>query len=70
MKLATYTADGQTRTGIVVGDRIIDSGLDATMIDLIREWDVLKPALETKAAAGGGPTGLNGGWGEVLASCR
>ena len=54
MKLATYTADGQTRTGIVVGDRIIDSGLDATMIDLIREWDVLKPALETKAAAGGG----------------
>ncbi len=54
MKLATYTADGQTRTGIVVGDRIIDSGLDATMIELIREWDVLKPALETKAAAGGG----------------
>ncbi|WP_396273917.1 fumarylacetoacetate hydrolase family protein [Hyphomonas sp.] len=54
MKLATYTADGQTRTGIVVGDSIIDSGLDATMLDLIREWDALKPALETKAAAGGG----------------
>jgi 2-keto-4-pentenoate hydratase/2-oxohepta-3-ene-1,7-dioic acid hydratase in catechol pathway len=54
MKLATYTADGQTRTGIVVGDRIIDSGLDGTMLDLIREWDALKPALETKAAAGGG----------------
>jgi 2-keto-4-pentenoate hydratase/2-oxohepta-3-ene-1,7-dioic acid hydratase in catechol pathway len=54
MKLATYTANGQTRTGIVVGDRIIDSGLDATMMDIIREWDVLKPALETKAAAGGG----------------
>lgn len=54
MKLATYTVDGQTRTGIVVGDSIIDSGLDATMLDLIREWDALKPALETKAAAGGG----------------
>jgi 2-keto-4-pentenoate hydratase/2-oxohepta-3-ene-1,7-dioic acid hydratase in catechol pathway len=54
MKLATYTAHGQTRTGIVVGDRIIDSGLDGTMLDLIREWDALKPALETKAAAGGG----------------
>lgn len=54
MKLATYTADGQTRTGIVVGDRIIDSGLDGTMLDLIREWDALRPALETKAAAGGG----------------
>lgn len=54
MKLATYTAHGQTRTGIVVGDRIIDSGVDGTMLDLIREWDALKPALETKAAAGGG----------------
>ena len=54
MKLATYTANGQTRTGIVVGDRIIDSGQDGSMMDLIREWDVLKPALEIKAAAGGG----------------
>ena len=51
MKLATYTAHGQTRTGIVVGDRIIDSGLDGTMLDLIREWDALKPALETRAEA-------------------
>ncbi len=54
MKLATYTADGQTRIGIVVGDRIIDSGLDGTMIDLIRDWDGLKSGLEAKAAAGGG----------------
>ena len=54
MKLATYTANGQTRTGIVVGDRIIDSGQDGSMMDLIREWGVLKPALEIKAAAGGG----------------
>lgn len=54
MKLATYNADGQTRTGIVVGDRIIDSGLDGTMIDLIRDWDGLKSGLEAKAAAGGG----------------
>jgi 2-keto-4-pentenoate hydratase/2-oxohepta-3-ene-1,7-dioic acid hydratase in catechol pathway len=54
MKLATYTADGQTRTGIVVGDRIINSGLDGTMIDLIRDWDGLKSGLEAKAAAGGG----------------
>jgi len=54
MKLATYTAEGQTRTGIIVGDHIIDSGLGATMLDLIREWDALKPALEARAAAGGG----------------
>jgi len=54
MKLATYTADGQTRTGIVAGDRIIDSGVAGTMIDLIRNWDALKSGLEAKAAAGGG----------------
>ena len=54
MKLATYTSNGQTRTGIVVGDAIIDSGVAGTMIDLIRDWDHLKGDLETKAAAGGG----------------
>lgn len=54
MKLATYTANGQTRTGIVVGDSIIATGIGGTMIDLIRDWDALKPTLEAKAAAGGG----------------
>lgn len=54
MKLCTYTADGQTRTGIVVGDTVIDSGVPGTMIDLIRDWDALKPQLEAKAAAAGG----------------
>lgn len=51
MKLATYTADGKTRTGIVVGDQIIDTGVAGTMIDLIRNWDELKADLEAKAAA-------------------
>lgn len=54
MKLATYTANGQTRTGIIVGDAIIDSGVAGTMIDLIRDWDHHKGDLEKKAAAGGG----------------
>ncbi|MDP3907556.1 fumarylacetoacetate hydrolase family protein [Novosphingobium sp.] len=54
MKLATFTANGQTRTGIVVGDQIIDSGVDGTMIDLIRDWDALKPVLEARAATGAG----------------
>jgi 2-keto-4-pentenoate hydratase/2-oxohepta-3-ene-1,7-dioic acid hydratase in catechol pathway len=54
MKLCTYTAQGQTRTGIVVGDSVIDTGVPGTMIDLIRDWDALKPQLEAKAAAGGG----------------
>lgn len=54
MKLASYTANGQTRTGIVVGDQIIDTGVEGTMIDLIRDWDALKPGLEAKASASGG----------------
>jgi 2-keto-4-pentenoate hydratase/2-oxohepta-3-ene-1,7-dioic acid hydratase in catechol pathway len=54
MKLCTYTAAGHTRTGIVVGDTVIDTGLEGTMIDLIRDWDSLRPQLEAKAAAGGG----------------
>lgn len=54
MKLATYTTDEGTRTGIVVGDTIIDSEVPGTMIDLIRDWDNLRPALEARAAGGGG----------------
>lgn len=54
MKLATYTLHGRTSTGVVVGDEIIDSGVAGTMIDLIRDWDQLKPDLEKRAAAGGG----------------
>lgn len=54
MKLATYSTQGLTKTGIIVGDNIIDTDVPGTMIDLIRDWDRLKPALEAKAAVGGG----------------
>ena len=54
MKLATYTVNGATRTGIVVGDMVIDSGVPGTMIDLIRDWERLKPELEARAATGTG----------------
>lgn len=54
MKLCTFTADGMTRTGIVMGDTVIETGVPGTMIDLIRDWDVLEPGLEARAAAGGG----------------
>lgn len=54
MKLCTYTADGQTRTGIVVDGNVIDSGVEGTMIDLICDWGRLKPELEARAVGGGG----------------
>jgi 2-keto-4-pentenoate hydratase/2-oxohepta-3-ene-1,7-dioic acid hydratase in catechol pathway len=54
MKLCTYSLDGRTRTGIVVDGNVIDSGFEGTMIDLIRDWESLRPQLEARAAAGGG----------------
>ena len=53
MKLATYQ-DGGTHTGIVVGDTIIDTGFDGSMIDLIADWDRIKSRLEARVAQGGG----------------
>ena len=52
MKLCTFTHGGKTRTGIVVGDSVIETGVPGTMIDLIRDWEALKPGLEAKAATG------------------
>ncbi len=51
MKLATYE-DGGLKTGMVVGDTIIDTGFDGTMIKLIERWDELRPQLEARAATG------------------
>ncbi len=54
MKLCTFTHDGKTRTGIIVGDTVVETGVPGTMIDLIRDWEALKPGLEAKAATGAG----------------
>ena len=61
MKLATYTAQGLTRTGIVVGDRIIDTGVTGTMIDLIRQWDAIKLPKESEVIFKGGSGGVRRG---------
>ena len=54
MRLCTFTLDGETRTGIVVGGNVIETGVPGTMIDVICDWDSLKPQLEAKVCAGGG----------------
>ena len=54
MKLATYTSNGQTLIGIVVGEQIVDTGFEGAMIDLILDWDTLRPDLEGRAVAGSG----------------
>ncbi|MBX9605846.1 MAG: fumarylacetoacetate hydrolase family protein [Gammaproteobacteria bacterium] len=50
MKLASYTAEAGTRVGIVVGDTIVDAGIDGTMLDVIRDWAILKPVFESRVA--------------------
>ena len=53
MKLATFD-DGSIKTGIIVGDSIIETGFAGTMIDLIARWEELRPQMAARAAAGGG----------------
>lgn len=53
MKLATYEDDG-IRTGLVVDDSIIDTGVAGSMIDLIARWPEVQEGLAAKAAVGGG----------------
>jgi len=54
MKLCTFTHDGKTRTGIIAGETVVETDVPGTMIDLIREWDTLKPRLEARGATGQG----------------
>jgi ureidoglycolate lyase len=51
MKLATFRADGRERTGIVVGDGIVETtDLAPDMIQLIANWPALKDRLTRRAA--------------------
>lgn len=49
MKLATFE-DGVVRTGVIVGDRIMDTGFAGSMIELIEQWDSQQPLLAARTA--------------------
>lgn len=57
MKLASYSETGRDtpRIGIVLGDTIVDTGFDGTMMDLIADWEDQRDAME---AAGRATSGL------------
>ena len=55
MKLATYDHEGVTRTGVVLGDRIVASGRPGTMIDLIAGFHDQPDALAALDASAGVP---------------
>lgn len=52
MKLALFDAGQGPQTGVVVGDAIVATGFDGSMIDLIARWDEAKPAIEAAAKSG------------------
>ena len=51
MKLCSYTTQGQTRTGIVVEDSVIDTGVPGTMTMRDKESTRCHSALLTDSAA-------------------
>ncbi len=55
MKLATYQDSG-AKIGVVVEDRIVETGFTGTMIELIEQWEELRPRLEELSQATRGQT--------------
>jgi 2-keto-4-pentenoate hydratase/2-oxohepta-3-ene-1,7-dioic acid hydratase in catechol pathway len=51
MKLALFEAGSPPQTGIVVGDRIIPTGLPGSMVDLIDQWEDVQEDLRERAAS-------------------
>lgn len=45
MKLATYDHEGVTRTGVVIGERVVPSGVEGSMMELITHFDEHRDAL-------------------------
>jgi 2-keto-4-pentenoate hydratase/2-oxohepta-3-ene-1,7-dioic acid hydratase in catechol pathway len=52
MKIATYKHDQGTSIGIVVGDELVESGFDGSMIELIAAWDSEHARMLTVAQQG------------------
>ena len=52
MKLATYDDGSGVQTGVVTGDRITPTGIAGTMIDLIANWEQLKPEVLRNTGSG------------------
>ncbi len=50
MKLALFDGGDGPRTGVVIGDDIVETGVAGSMIDLIAGWDSLKNTVEKAVA--------------------
>lgn len=54
MKLAVFDDGSGPQTGIVMGDRIVPTGLPGTMTDLIAQWNAVGPRLAERAKSQSG----------------
>ena len=54
MKLCTYQSAHGPRVGVVANGQVFDGGLDASMVEVIRDWPTAKAALEAAAKTGQG----------------
>ena len=45
MKIAVYDAGAGPRIGVVLGDRIVDAGLEGSLVDHMAGWESLAPVL-------------------------
>lgn len=52
MKLATYKDATGTHTGVVTGDAITPTGVSGSMIELIAQWERMKPDVARNASGG------------------
>lgn len=52
MKLATYEDASGRHTGVVVGDTITPTGIAGSMIELIADWERVKPQVQRNIAGG------------------
>lgn len=54
MKLASYDNGAGVRVGVVVGNEVVDAGLTETLIQVITEWERLRPQIEANIAGAKG----------------
>jgi 2-keto-4-pentenoate hydratase/2-oxohepta-3-ene-1,7-dioic acid hydratase in catechol pathway len=50
MKLALYEAGARPRVGVVVGDTLIDAGVDGSLVDVIAGWPDARARIEAHVA--------------------
>jgi 2-keto-4-pentenoate hydratase/2-oxohepta-3-ene-1,7-dioic acid hydratase in catechol pathway len=52
MKLAAYDHGAGPRVGVIVGDTVVDAGVQGGLIDTIADWDRARPAIEARVNIG------------------